>query len=132
MDEVIIGGADRIRASAPKAVFLMGVNTGVFPGESSSGVIFNDTERCELIKNGMPIISNLEYNSVSENFIAYRAITLATDKVYLTYSAVDSDSSSLTPSEMVNDVVRMFPNCVIRKENTKLKDDEVIIENDPQ
>ncbi|MBR2953945.1 MAG: exodeoxyribonuclease V subunit gamma [Clostridia bacterium] len=120
MDEVTIGSADRIRASAPKVVFLMGVNTGIFPGESSSGVLFNNTERCELIKNGLPIISNLEYNSVSENFIAYRAITLATDRVYLTYSAVDSDSSSLTSSEMVNDVVRMFPKCVIRKESTKL------------
>lgn len=120
MDEVVIGGADRIRATAPKAVFLMGVNTGVFPGESSSGVLLNDMERCELINNGLPIISNLEYNSVSENFIAYRAITLATDKLYLTYSAVGTDSSSLTPSEMVNDVLRMFPQCEIRSENSKL------------
>ena len=120
MDEVIIGGADRIRASAPKAVFLMGVNTGIFPGESTSGVIFNDTERCELIKNGMPIISNLEYNSVSETFIAYHAITLATDKLYLTYSALGSDSSSLTPSEMVGEVLKLFPKCTVRQENTKL------------
>ncbi len=120
MDEVIIGGADRIRASAPKAVFLMGVNTGVFPGESSSGVIFNDTERCELIKHGLPIISNLEYNSVSETFIAYHAITLATDKLYLTYSALSSDSSSLTPSEMVGEVLKLFPYCNVIKEHTKL------------
>lgn len=120
MDEVIIGGADRIRASAPKVVFLMGVNTGVFPGDSSSGVLFNDTERCELIKNGLPIISNLEYNSVSESFIAYHAATLATDKLYFTYSVVGSDSSSLTPSEMVNEVLKLFPKCNIRKENTKL------------
>ena len=120
MDEVIIGGADRIRASAPKVVFLMGVNTGVFPGESSSGVLFNDIERCELIKNGLPIISNLEYNSVSENFIAYHAATLATDKLYFTYSAVGSDSSALTPSEMVADVIKLFPNCDIRTENLKI------------
>ena len=120
MDEVVIGSADRIRASAPKVVFLMGVNTGVFPGESSSGVLFNDTERCELIKNGLPIISNLEYNSVSESFIAYRAVTLATNKVYLTYSVVGNDSSAMTPSELVDDVKRMFPQCVIRSENSKL------------
>ena len=120
MDEVIIGGADRIRASAPKAVFLMGVNTGVFPGEGSSGVLFNDTQRCELIKNGMPIISNLEYNSVSELFIAYHAVTLATDKLYLSYSELGSDSSSLTPSEMVNEVLKLFPECIVRKESAKL------------
>lgn len=120
IDEVIIGGADRIRASAPKVVFLVGVNTGVFPGESSSGVLFNDIERCELIKNGLPIISNLEYNSVSEMFIAYHAATLATDKLYFTYSQVTSDSSALTPSEMVNEITKMFPNCNIRKENKKI------------
>ncbi len=120
MDEVIVGGADRIRASAPKVVFLMGVNTGVFPGESSSGVLFNDIERCELIKNGLPIISNLEYNSVSEMFIAYHAVTLATDKLYMTYSVVGSDSSALTPSEMVTDVIRIFPKCNVMSEITKL------------
>ncbi len=119
VDEVIIGGADRIRASAPKVVFLMGTNTGVFPGESSSGVLFNDTERCELIKNGLPIISNLEYNSVSESFIAYHAVTLATEKLYFTYSAVNG-STALTPSEMVTDVLKMFPNCVVRNENHKI------------
>ena len=120
IDEVIIGGADRIRASAPKAVFLVGVNNGVFPGESSSGVLFNDIERCELIKNGLPIISNLEYNSVSELFIAYHAATLATDKLYLTYSLVNSDSSAMTPSEMVGEITKMFPNCNIKKENKKV------------
>ena len=120
IDEVIIGGADRIRASAPKAVFLVGVNNGVFPGESSSGVLFNDIERCELIKNGLPIISNLEYNSVSELFIAYHAATLATDMLYLTYSQVNSDSSTMTPSEMVGEITKMFPNCNLKKENKKV------------
>lgn len=119
MDEVIIGGADRIRASAPKVVFLAGVNTGVFPGESSSGVLFNDTERCELITRGLPIISNLEYNSVSETFIAYHAATLATDKLYFTYSAVGSDSSSLTPSELVSEVLKLCPKCNLIAETPK-------------
>ena len=120
MDEVIIGGADRIRASAPKVVFLMGVNTGVFPAESSSGVLLNDFERCELINNGMEIISNLEYNSVSENFIAYHSATLATDKLYLTYSSMGGDSSALTPSEMVTEITRLFPNCNIINNYSKV------------
>ncbi len=119
IDEVIIGGADRIRASAPKVVFLAGVNTGIFPGESSSGVLFNDFERCELINNGLEIVSNLEYNSVSENFIAYRAITLATEKIYLTYCAM-SNSSSLTPSEMVDEVLKLFPKCNVINDYSKI------------
>ncbi len=120
MDEVIIGSADRIRASAPKVVFLMGTNRGVFPADSSAGVLFNDIERCELIDNGMQIVSNLEYNSVSENFIAYHAATLATDKLYFTYSTMGGDSSALTESEMVTETKRMFPNCNVRNEYSKL------------
>lgn len=113
IDEVILGSADRIRAAAPKAVFIVGANTGVFPMESSGGVLLSDTERCELIENGAELVSNLEYNSVSERFIAYHALTLATEKLYISYSAIDASSASLTPSEIVGEVMSIFPNCRI-------------------
>ncbi len=113
IDEVILGSADRIRAAAPKAVFIVGSNTGVFPMESSGGVLLSDTERCELIENGAELVSNLEYNSVSERFIAYHALTLATEKLYISYSAIDSSSAALTPSEIVSEIMNIFPNCRI-------------------
>lgn len=108
VDEVIIGSADRIKATAPKAVFIVGANAGVFPMVSSSGVILNDTERCELQEKGVEIISNLEYNSVSEKFIAYHSMTLATEKLYVSYSSVDSKAEALTPSDLVFEVQRLY------------------------
>lgn len=117
IDEVILGSADRIRAAAPKAVFVVGANTGVFPMESSGGVLLSDTERCELIENGAELVSNLEYNSVSERFIAYHALTLATEKLYISYSAIDASSASLTPSEIVGEVTNIFPNCRINNDS---------------
>ena len=116
IDEVILGSADRIRAAAPKAVFVVGANTGVFPMESSGGVLLSDTERCELIENGAELVTNLEYNSVSERFIAYHALTLATEKLYISYSAIDSSSASLTPSEIVGEIMSIFPNCRVYNE----------------
>lgn len=113
IDEVILGSADRIRAAAPKAVFIVGANTGVFPMESSGGVLLSDTERCELIENGAELVTNLEYNSVSERFIAYHALTLATEKLYVSYSAIDTSSATLTPSEIVGEIMSIFPKCRI-------------------
>ncbi len=113
IDEVIIGSADRMRATAPKAVFILGANVGVFPAECSGGVLLSDTERCELMSNGADIISNLEYNSVSERFIAYRALTLATEKLYVTYSSIDNSSSALSPSEIVGEIKSIFPACKV-------------------
>ena len=108
VDEVIIGSADRIKSTAPKVVFIVGANAGVFPVISSSGAILNDTERCELQTNGIDIISNLAYNSVLEKFIAYRAMTLATDNLYVSYSSVDSTAEALTPSELVFEINRLY------------------------
>ncbi len=116
IDEVIIGNAERIRAFSPKAVFVMGANSGVFPKELSGGVLLSDMERCELQENGVEIISNLEYNSVNEKFIAYHALTLSTDKLYVSYSAIDNDSSALAPSEIVDEIKRIFPSCKILNE----------------
>lgn len=110
IDEVIIGSADRIKATAPKAVFIVGANAGVFPANSTSGVVLNDAERCELQEKGVDIISNLEYNSVSERFIAYHSMTLATEKLYVSYSNIDIDSSALIPSELVLEIQRIFEN----------------------
>ena len=112
VDEVIIGSADRIKSTAPKAVFIVGANAGVFPVMSSSGAILNDIERCELQTNGIDIISNIAYNSVLEKFIAYRAMTLATDKLYVSYSSVDSTAEALTPSELFFEINRLFENKV--------------------
>lgn len=113
IDEVIIGSADRIRASAPKAVFIVGANSGVFPAEIGCGVLLSDGERCELIDNGAGLVSNLEYNSVSEMFIAYHALTLATEKLYVSYSAVAADSSALSASEIVTQIKEIFPHCSV-------------------
>ncbi len=117
IDEVIIGNAERIRAFSPKAVFVMGANAGVFPKELSGGVILSDMERCELQENGAEIISNLEYNSVNERFIAYHALTLATDRLYVSYSAIDNDSSALAPSEIVDEIKRIFSSCNLLNED---------------
>lgn len=113
IDEVIIGSADRIRASAPRAVFIVGANSGSFPGVGSGGVLLSDKERTELIENNVYLISNIEYNSVSELFIAYRAVSLSTDKLYVSYSSFGADGDSLFPSEIISEIKNLVPACKI-------------------
>lgn len=114
VDEVIVGSADRIRACAPKAVFVVGANAGVFPGESNPGVLLTDRERRELQDSGVDLISNMEYNSVSEMFIAYRALTLSTHRLYVSYSAFGADGGTLLKSEIVTEIEKLFPNCEVK------------------
>ncbi len=111
IDEVIIGSADRIRASAPRAVFIVGANSGVFPANGSGGVLLSDKERTELMENNIELISNIEYNSVSEMYIAYRAVSLPTEKLYVSYSSFGTDGDSLFPSELVTEAKSLLPYC---------------------
>ncbi len=118
IDEVIVGSADRIRASAPKAVFIVGANSGIFPGAGSGGVLLSDKERTELIEKNVELISNIEYNSVNELYIAYRALSLSTDKLYVSYSSFDADGDSLFPSEIVSEIKSLLPKCSVMENNT--------------
>lgn len=115
IDEVIMGSADRIRASAPKAVFIVGANSEVFPANGSGGVLLSDKERNELIENSIELVSNVEYNSVSELFIAYRAVSLSTEKLYVSYSSFGADGGSLFPSEIVSGIKALLPLCKLRQ-----------------
>lgn len=111
IDEVIIGSADRIRASAPRAVFIVGANSGSFPAAGSGGVLLSDKERTELMENNVGLISNIEYNSVSEMYIAYRAVSLPTERLFVSYSSFGTDGDSLFPSELVTEIKSLLPYC---------------------
>ncbi|MCR4593880.1 MAG: PD-(D/E)XK nuclease family protein [Clostridiales bacterium] len=126
VDEVMLGSADRIRASAPRAVFIVGSNMGVFPNYSFGGLIFNDKERCKLINEGISLVNNMEYNCVNEMFIAYHALTLATDRLYMSYSLISNNSEKLYPSELIVRIEQLFPQCrrITEKDSLSLIESE--------
>lgn len=111
LDVITIGSADRIRITAPKVVFIVGANEGIFPANFSSGIIFTDDERRLLNKLGLELTSVSDYKAAEERFIAYNALSLATDKLFVSYSLADFTGNALVPSEIVTMIMKGFPNC---------------------
>ena len=110
MDEVVFGTADRIRTSNPKVVFVLGANDGVFPLMPVQNGVFTDNERKLLIDMNLPISGDSEQNAVSEQFLAYSAVTCASDKLYVTYSRTGG-GETLYSSEIVSELKRIVPKC---------------------
>ncbi len=110
LDEAVFGAADRIRTAAPKAVFILGANDGVFPLLPTSAGVFTDSERRMLIERQLPLSGDMDDSAVSEQYLAYAAMTCASRRLYVTYSKTDG-GEGLYPSEIVTELRRVVPGC---------------------
>ncbi|MDD6276328.1 MAG: PD-(D/E)XK nuclease family protein [Clostridia bacterium] len=110
LDEIMIGSADRVKTSAPKIVFAVGVNDGLFPMIPKSNDILTDNERKILADYDLNIDDSLEMKLAEERFIAYSTLCCASERVYLTYSRKGVSGEEMSESELVTQVRRIFPN----------------------
>jgi ATP-dependent helicase/nuclease subunit B len=76
LDQVIVGSAERIRTQEIKALYLIGVNDGVFPKTSNDEGIFNDSDRKTFESNGVGIVDTTVQQAFAEQFLIYNKVPL--------------------------------------------------------
>ena len=96
-------------------MFIAGANYGLFPDDSSSYGLFSNYEAELLGDSGLKIALRQDELYHSSRYQAYRALTLATDLLYITYPLLNTACSALAPSEAVTELLGLFPQ--IREEN---------------
>ncbi|MFA9379848.1 MAG: PD-(D/E)XK nuclease family protein [Acetanaerobacterium sp.] len=109
LDQVLVGSAERIRASIPKAAFVIGANEGVFPLVPQGGGLFTDSEREALIAQGLALAKTQEQKAVEERFIAYKALTCASASLTVSYPRAGVRGEVLHPSVIVRRLAQIFP-----------------------
>lgn len=116
IDEVSVGSAERMRPAQPKVVFLLGCNEGVFPAAPAGGGLLSDAERARLIALEVPVTDRGESAMVEEKFLAYASVCAASEQVHLTYCRTSPSGEAMAPSELVRQVTRLLPDCLLREE----------------
>lgn len=109
-DEVSICSADRMMTKSAKVVFLVGMNTGIFPEQKNQGGIFSVAETKKLTTAGLEIGDDIRKLILEERFICYNALASAEDRIYLSYSTSGEGTEVLTESECVSQIKAIFPN----------------------
>ena len=104
LDAVQIGAADRIRFSAPKAVFVLGANEGVFSALPRSQGLLSDRERRTLIQAGVPFEDDRERHAATEQFLAYSALSAASQYVSVSYLLTTPDGEQGEMSSIGNTI----------------------------
>lgn len=86
VDHVILAESDRVRLQSPRAVFVLGVNEGVFPATGKTAGLFSTREREELNACGaeLPVIGT--ESALREQFVLYSALTAPAERLYITYA----------------------------------------------
>ncbi len=117
IDEIIIGSAERIRVNRPRAVFVVGVNEGVFPKKPSSGRVLGDADRQILNDMGLSVAAPSQGDFLEERYIAYSALCCGYERLYVSHCKTDFSGAEKNPSELIGHITRILPMCAVKDES---------------
>lgn len=109
MDQVVVGDIKRTRLDGVKVLFFMGVNDGLVPTVQKGGGIFTDADKETLEIFKMELAPTAKQNTYNEQFYLYACLTKASEKLYMTYAAMDMNKKPMTPSTLVRRLQKIFP-----------------------
>lgn len=122
-DQVIIGDIDRSRSHKVKAIFLIGLNDGMFPSVNKNEGFFSDKDREKLKENNIELAKGTLEQIYDDNFNIYKAFTTAEEKIYLSYSSLDSEGKTLRPSIFISKIKKIFPHIKETSDDLEENDD---------
>ena len=100
-NQVRFAGVDLVRCEGAKHVLLLGVNSGVFPSSCHGASLITDNEKQKLKDVGINISEGTREMAFDELFLAYCAISGASESCYVSYLAEDLSSSQMFPSVII-------------------------------
>ena len=108
-DQVMVGTLDRTRTHKVRAVFVIGVNDGIFPSIQKNEGFLNDVDRKILKDKGVELAKGTLENLYEDNLNIYKALTTAEEKIFFTYPSANLDGSALRPSTYITKIKKIFP-----------------------
>lgn len=76
---------------------------GVFPAACGSVGLFGENERAQLISAGLQLSQTARVQAVREKFYGYFAVTVPSERLWISWPAAGLDGSSNTPSVIVTE-----------------------------
>ena len=108
LDAVTAGGADRARLEGPRAVFVLGLNEGVFPRTPSTEGLINDADRRRLADAGLPLQDAAPLLLDMERLLVYHSFSAAKERLYLSWPRRSAAGEDLLPSVAVTRLREVF------------------------
>ncbi|MGN1480791.1 PD-(D/E)XK nuclease family protein [Porcipelethomonas sp.] len=110
LDGVRIAHTETARLESPKAVFIAGVNEGFFPAAGKPGGLLNEKDRIKFENAGFHLSRSADEIISDEKLAVYKALTYASDKLYISYPLNDNMGGTRYPASVIKQIINMFGN----------------------
>ncbi len=111
IDQVYVGSVERSSHTNVKIMFVVGAKSGTFPTGIKTEGFLSNKDRNTLVENyGINIAPDTKKKMNEQYFKVYRALCAVSEKLYFSYSVQGAEGSSQSPSHMILDIYRKFPN----------------------
>ncbi len=108
LDSITAASARTARLNSPKIIFAIGSSDGDFPNQVSLHSLFSDGDKQQLSIQGIEISRTLSELVASERLIVYKALSSASDRLYLTYPRSDLKGEIKFPAQIIDQIQKMF------------------------
>lgn len=109
IDGVMVGDVSRIRGYDVRALFLVGVNDGVFPAAPSLGGLLNDTDRNALQDAGIELAPDSITRRIEEEHLIYKTLAMPSEYLFVSFAVADFDGKAYRPSQIVTRLLDLYP-----------------------
>jgi len=110
VDKVIVGDMERSRLKPVKYLFFLGLNDGYVPKKSSKCSILSDMEREYLAENdlNLELAPTPRQKMFIQRFYMYSNLVKPSEKLFMSYSAIDNEGRSLRQAYIIPMICNMF------------------------
>ena len=108
-DDLIVGTMQRTRVGAVKAIVVVGANDGVIPQGGSGSGLFAEQEEARLAEKGFEACKSEQVRREEERLAIYRNLSRPDAELWISYTASDENGAALRPSELIEDIMKIFP-----------------------
>lgn len=126
LDQVVIGDVERTRIKNIKALFFVGANDTLLPGNAGAGGLLSERDREQFAKGDIALSPGPKEKAYIQKFYLYMNLTKPSEYLYLSWSKVTGDGKSLRPAYLISDIRRLFPGLkTIEEETRKMAESEL-------
>lgn len=127
MDQVLVGSIERSKSHEIKALFILGVNDGVFPAAAAEEGVLSDKDRQLLRDAGMELAMDTREKAVQEQFLVYTALTTPSSQLWLSYPIADAEGKTLRPSSIISRLHKLFPGLKETSHLMEMRDEAAVL-----
>ncbi|MEF9941795.1 MAG: PD-(D/E)XK nuclease family protein [Lachnospiraceae bacterium] len=109
LDQVVVGDIERTRLKDVKALFLIGANDTMIPGNLGQSGLLSECDRTYFEAAHYTLSPGAKEKVYIQKFYLYLNLTKPTELLFLSYSKTSSDGSSLRPSYLIQDIRHLYP-----------------------